>query len=108
MEKLVRTYGKTFHTWHHRYANNELPVRVPQIMMVFTDDNQLRPDLLAARDSRFGNQQREKEGVIGRTLTRRRRFPGADAWQTGKAVQIADPAVPCRAAISARQSSAIR
>ena len=39
MEKLVGTYGKTFHTWHTD-MQHELPVGVPQVMMGFTADNQ--------------------------------------------------------------------
>jgi hypothetical protein len=99
MEKLVGTYGKTFHTWHTD-MQRELPVGVPQIMMGFTGDNQLHPELLAARDSRFGISSGKKKADRA-DIDTPATLPGADAWQTGKAVQIADPAAPSRAAIPA-------
>jgi hypothetical protein len=89
MKKLVGTYGKTFHTWHTD-MQRELPVGVPQIMMGFTADNQIRAELVAARDSRFGVSSERKKADradIDTSAT----LPGADAWQTGNVVQIADP-----------------
>ena len=53
MEKLVRTYGKTWHTWHTD-AHAPLPLGVPQLMMGFTADGQLDPARVADRDRRFG------------------------------------------------------
>ena len=89
MEKLVHTYGKTFHTWHTD-MQHELPLGVPKLMMGFTQDGQIDPALVAARDERFGvsteeNKARRADIETPATL------PGADAWQSGKAVQIADP-----------------
>lgn len=52
MEKLVSTYGKTIHTWHTD-QQRELPIGSPMIMMGFTQDGQLDPQLLQARDKRF-------------------------------------------------------
>lgn len=89
MEKLVGTYGKTFHTWHTDMEKG-LPIGVPQIMMGFTADGQIDPALVTARDRRF-NVSSEKKKVdradIGTPVT----LAGADAWQSGSAVQIADP-----------------
>ncbi|HYH08652.1 MAG TPA: OBAP family protein [Thermoanaerobaculia bacterium] len=59
MEKLVSTYGKTWHTWHTDRAT-PLPTGIPQLMAGFTADGQLRPELLAARDARFGVRTAEK------------------------------------------------
>jgi hypothetical protein len=89
MEKLIRTYGKTWHTWHTD-IDKELPLGVPQLMMGFTRDGQSDPDMVSARDARLGIDSEEK---------RKRRAdiavpaidPGADAWQRGKAIQIVDP-----------------
>jgi Protein of unknown function (DUF1264) len=53
MEKLVTTYGKTWHTWHTD-KQHPLPLGIPQLMKGFTADGQLRPELLSARDGRFG------------------------------------------------------
>jgi hypothetical protein len=71
-------------------------------MMGFTGDNQIRAELVAARDSRFGvNSDRKKadRADIDTPVP----LPGADAWQTGKIAQIADPNVleAARAAIPA-------
>lgn len=95
MEKLVHTYGKTFHTWHTD-MQHELPLGVPQLMMGFTQDGQIDPALVAARDARFGisteaNKARRTDIEMPATL------PGADAWQAGRAVQIADPTKPAPA-----------
>jgi hypothetical protein len=102
MKKLVGTYGKTFHTWHTD-MQRELPVGVPQIMMGFTDDNQLDANLVAARDSRFGVST-EKKKADRADIDTPATLAGADAWQMGKAVQIADPTAPrsARLAMPAR------
>lgn len=52
MDKLVSTYGKTWHTWHGT-AQAALPLGTPQLMMGFTADGQLDPALLQARDQRL-------------------------------------------------------
>lgn len=52
MENLVSTYGKTIHTWHTD-QQRDLPIGSPMIMMGFTKDGQLKPELLEARDERF-------------------------------------------------------
>ena len=90
MEKLVGTYGKTFHTWHTD-MHKELPVGVPQIMMGFTGDNQVNPQLVSDRDSRFDVSSAKKKADRA-DIPEPAILPGADAWQAGKAVQIADPA----------------
>jgi hypothetical protein len=89
MEKLVGTYGKTFHTWHTD-MHDELPVGVPQIMMGFTSDDQVDHAMVAARDARFGidtGQKKANRADIDTPAT----LSGADAWQMGSIVQIADP-----------------
>jgi hypothetical protein len=89
MEKLVGTYGKTFHTWHTD-LQKELPIGVPQIMMGFTADGQLDPTILQARDQRMGidsNERKRNRADISVPPI----AEGADGWQHGKTVQIADP-----------------
>jgi hypothetical protein len=89
MEKLVGTYGKTLHTWHTD-MHQELPIGPPQIMMGFTGDGQIDPAMVAARDARFGvssEKKRADRGDIDTPAT----LSGADAWQMGRTVQIADP-----------------
>lgn len=82
MEKLVSTYGKTIHTWHTD-QQRKLPIGSPMIMMGFTKDGQLNPELLAARDKRFAvstDEIRKKRADIP--------MPNVDAmanaWEKGK------------------------
>lgn len=90
MRKLVGTYGKTFHTWHTDLEQT-LPLGVPQIMMGFTADGQIDPALVAARDARFeittADKRAQRADIAAPPIA-----AGADAWQQGKVLQIADPA----------------
>jgi hypothetical protein len=52
MEKLVGTWGKTWHVWHTR--RDRLPLGPATLMMGFTEDGQIQPGLVADRDRRFG------------------------------------------------------
>ena len=89
MEKLVGTYGKTWHTWHTD-QDKELPYGVPQLMMGFTADGQADPAMVAERDARLGvdsgEKRRQRADIPAPPID-----PGADAWQKGRALQIADP-----------------
>jgi len=89
MEKLIGTYGKTLHTWHTDLQKT-LPIGVPQVMMGFTADGQIDPAIVAARDQRFGisteDRKRNRADIPPPPIAE-----GADAWQQGKVVQIADP-----------------
>jgi len=81
MEKLVKTYGKTIHTWHTDQERS-LPVGAPMIMMGFTKDGQLHPDLIKDRDKRFDISTDEKR-------EQRKSIPNpvvdtlANAWEKG-------------------------
>ncbi|WP_434695003.1 OBAP family protein [Pseudomonas sp. Z1-14] len=89
MKNLVSTYGKTWHTWHTEQGN-ALPYGVPQLMMGFTADGQIDPQLVRERDSRMGISSEEKKraraAIEAPTID-----PGADAWQKGQVWQIKDP-----------------
>lgn len=90
MERLVGTYGKTFHTWHTD-QKDALPLGSPKLMMGFTADGQIDADMVAARDRRLGidsaERRRSREDIPAPPID-----PGADAWQKGNAIQFADPA----------------
>jgi len=89
MKKLVSTYGKTFHTWHTD-LHKTLPLGVPQLMMGFTADGQANADMVAARDQRFGvssKDKKEQRADIESPAVQ----PGANAWEHGTALQLADP-----------------
>ncbi|WP_332846026.1 OBAP family protein [Pseudomonas lactucae] len=89
MEKLVHTYGKTWHTWHTD-LHKRLPLGVPQLMMGFTADGQADARMVAERDQRLGIDSREKKRA--RVDIRAPAIaPGADAWRQGNVIQIADP-----------------
>jgi hypothetical protein len=102
MEKLIHTYGKTWHTWHTD-LHKDLPVGVPQLMMGFTADGQADPAMVAARDKRFGiesaERRKKREDIAAPAID-----PGADAWQRAKAIQIDDPTGSQHAAESATRT----
>lgn len=86
MEKLVSTYGKTWHTWHTQ-ADENIPMGIPALMMAFTADGQLDPELVAEREQRLGVS-------IADIAARRADIaqpdidPLADAWQQGEVIQL--------------------
>lgn len=89
MQKLVGTYGKTWHTWHTD-LHKELPLGVPQLMMGFTQDGQADAAMVAARDARFkvdsAEKRRQRADIAAPAID-----AGADAWQHGKVIQLQDP-----------------
>lgn len=89
MEKLVGTYGKTWHTWHTD-QDDALPLGVPQLMMAFTADGQADPAMIAERDARLGiDSAARRESRSG--IPAPRVHPEADAWQRGQVYQVPDP-----------------
>jgi hypothetical protein len=89
MEKLIHTYGKTWHTWHTD-LDKDLPRGMPQLMMGFTADGQADPAMVAARDARIGvsseDKRKRRADIAAPSID-----AGADAWQKGKVIQIEDP-----------------
>jgi hypothetical protein len=81
MEKLVSTYGKTIHTWHTDQKIT-LPLGAPMIMMGFTKDGQLKPELTAERDKRFkistAEKRKQREDIPMPSVD-----PMANAWEKG-------------------------
>ena len=89
MEKLVHTYGKTWHTWHTD-LDKVLPLGVPQLMMGFTADGQTDPQMIRARDQRFGIDSSRKRQDRADIPTPSIDL-GANGWQHGQTIQITDP-----------------
>lgn len=89
MEKLVHTYGKTWHTWHTD-LNKRLPLGVPQLMMGFTADGQADPKMVSERDQRLGIDSAKKKQARA-DIAAPPIAPGADAWRQGNIIQIEDP-----------------
>jgi hypothetical protein len=93
MEKMIDTYGKTWHTWHTD-RKLALPLGHPMLMMGFTADGQADPAMVAGRDERFrvsSDSKRKDRASIPAPQT----AAGADAWQQGDVVQLAlQPVAP--------------
>ncbi|PYD48149.1 OBAP family protein [Novacetimonas pomaceti] len=86
MADLVTTYGKTWHTWQID-RNPDFPFGIPQLMMGFTGDGQIRQSLLDDRDRRFDiSTQSERRNRADIPLSDI--VPGANAWQGGKTMQL--------------------
>nr|WP_318290010.1 DUF1264 domain-containing protein [Paraburkholderia sp. BL8N3] len=81
---LAPTDGKTFHNW--QYDRDDFPYGAPQLMMGFTQDGQIDPLAVDARDRRLGistEERRHKRYDISMPDV----APGANAWEAGHAVQ---------------------
>lgn len=89
MQKLVHTYGKTWHTWHTD-LDKSLPLGVPQLMMGFTADGQVDSGMVADRDRGFGIDSEVKKKSRA-DLETPEVAPGADAWARGNVIQIQNP-----------------
>jgi hypothetical protein len=86
MEKLVTTYGKTWHTWQID-RGDKLPFGIPQLMMGFTKDGQLNQSMLQQRDTRINvstQEKREERAPIAQPQI----APGANSWQSGQTPQL--------------------
>ncbi|MEO6381403.1 MAG: OBAP family protein [Nitrobacter sp.] len=93
---LVSTYGKTWHTWQID-RDSELPLGIPQLMMGFTQDGQLKPAIIQSRDRELGistDKDRKNRADLARSAPPVQ--PGADSWQTGQSPQLALNKVPLK------------
>jgi hypothetical protein len=86
MEKIARTYGKTWHTWHTD-REKQLPVGTPMLMMGFTEDGQADEEMIAQRDERFGVSSAENRAERA-DIRYPEVDPGSDSWQRGVVVQL--------------------
>jgi hypothetical protein len=102
MEKLVTTYGKTWHTWHTD-RGDRLPYGIPQLMMGFTADGQANSALIQSRDRRFGIatdvKMQDRQSIPMPTVQ-----PGANAWQDGTTVQLGTHEIRVRNMTGSRAS----
>jgi hypothetical protein len=96
MEKMVGTYGKTWHTWHTD-QQKAVPTGHPMLMMGFTADGQANPQMIAERDERFRISSEEKRKNRS-DIQAPPIDPGADAWQKGQVVQLSLGTVPAQTA----------
>jgi hypothetical protein len=86
MKGLVGTYGKTWYTWQVD-RGDKVPLGIPQLMMAFTADGQVHPQLLAERDAEYGisseRKRKSRAEIVSPAIQ-----AGADAWQQGEAIQL--------------------
>lgn len=94
MSAVITTYGKTWHTWQIDRDPN-LPLGIPQLMMGFTADGQANQQLVRDRDRRLGlsseKLRKNREDIKIPTV-----IAGANAWQSGKVMQLSLIEVPVR------------
>lgn len=89
MQKLVTTYGKTWHTWQID-RGDKLPYGLPKLMMGFTAEGQADPAMVAERDKAFDVETSKKRAERAGKIKPGTIAEGADAWQKGPAFQISD------------------
>ncbi|MBY5580875.1 OBAP family protein [Rhizobium leguminosarum] len=85
---LVSTYGKTWHTWQID-KNSSLPTGLPQLMMGFTADGQLKPAMIERRDEALGvstTETRSARSDLAKSAPQP--DPLADGWKKGTAKQL--------------------
>lgn len=85
---LVSTYGKTWHTWQID-RDSALPLGIPQLMMGFTADGQIKPEMLQSRDKELGvSTEKEKKSREDLAKSAPPVQPGADNWSSGQSPQL--------------------
>ena len=95
MQKLANTYGKTWHTWQVD-RGDALPFGPPQLMGALTEDRQVDPALVAARDARYGvstNQKREERANLEYPQVI---DPAANHWLSGQTWQVTMKEMPVK------------
>jgi hypothetical protein len=53
IEVLVGTHGKTAHAWRFDAQNLTVPVGIPELVMEYTADGQIRQSFVDQRDALF-------------------------------------------------------
>jgi hypothetical protein len=86
MTSLVGTYGKTWRTWHAG-QDDGLPTGHPLLMAGFTEDGQIEPSLVQARDDRLHFSTADRRRARG-DIASPDVVDGADAWQRGEVLQL--------------------
>lgn len=85
---LATTYGKTWHTWQID-KNSALPVGIPQLMMGFTADGQLKSEMIQSRDKELGIDTADvRKARVDLAKSATQPDPKADGWKDGTAHQL--------------------
>jgi Protein of unknown function (DUF1264) len=81
---LVTTYGKTFHYW--QIDRDDFPYGIPQLMMGFTKDGQIKEEMIQDRDRRYGistsKRRRQRADIPMPNVVQ-----GANSWESGQVLQ---------------------
>jgi Protein of unknown function (DUF1264) len=93
---LVSTYGKTWHTWQID-KDSSLPIGIPQLMMGFTADGQLKPEMIQRRDKELAiNTAEEKKAREDMAGAAPPPDAAADGWKKGTSRQLSLTETPLR------------
>jgi len=87
VEKLAPTYGKTFHFWQIDKGDT-LPLGPPTLMMGFTADGQIKPEIVKRRDEKLGIDTAKKRAKR-KDISSYKVLPGANHWEYEMAQQLA-------------------
>jgi hypothetical protein len=86
MEALVGTYGKTAHAWRFDAQNLTVPVGVPELVMGYTVDGQIRESFVDQRDALFEvNTMGVRDSRVNISMPSV--IEGADSWNYGYQLQ---------------------
>ncbi|KAL9645231.1 hypothetical protein ABK040_002432 [Willaertia magna] len=88
MKDIVKTYGKTFHTWQIDRGDS-LPLGIPQLMMAPTNNSLVPKEFFIERDKKYNisteNLIKDREQLEGPTGGVNK---NADPWEKGKIIDI--------------------
>jgi hypothetical protein len=80
MVVLVGMYGKTAHTWRFDAQNLTVPVGVPELVMGYTADGQIRESFVDQRDALFEvNTTKIRDSRVNISMPPV--IAGADSWK---------------------------
>ena len=78
-------------------TDSALPLGIPQLMMGFTEDGQLKPEMIQSRDKELGiSTAKERKDRQDLTQSAPPVQPGADGWQSGQAPQLVLNKIPLK------------
>jgi hypothetical protein len=84
LKNAISTYGKTWHTWDPQLSH-EIPLGRPELMMSFTQDGVLKPELAQKRDALLGTNTAQLKNSRAKTITDIPQVAkGADQGERGK------------------------
>lgn len=83
MQKLVNTFGKTWHFWQID-RGDPLPFGPPKLMGAFTKDGQVNAQLLKLRDEKFETSSHQLREHRVHKLNVQSISYGADSWESNR------------------------